>query len=452
MKSWASRILTTATSKNVTPHEPFFVKNLENVQGDERDVIFISVGYGRDSDGKLPMSFGPLNLVGGERRLNVLITRARRQCEVFSNIQAGDIDLSRTQAAGVRALKRFLGYAESRDLDIPELTGKGPDSPFEEDVAGVLKTLGYEYDAQVGSAGFFIDLAVKDRQHSGRYVLGIECDGASYHSARSARDRDRLRQEVLEGLGWRIHRIWSTDWFHNRDREIKHLTDAIRDAQSKTLSERAGHDPGTVAVNREQSSEQIQRFEMSRPRVSVRSEPYKMYCRRVRYSGPLHEVPPYSIALWVKSVVDVESPIHIEELIRRITHAASVVRSGSRIQKAVLDGVEQAERNGTVVRKGDFVWKSGSSQPRVRDRSKLPITSRKIELIAPEEITAAIKIVVGGSMGIFAEDVTSAACTRLGFGRAGALIVATVQEVLSRMLADGVLSTQNGYIVLAERV
>jgi very-short-patch-repair endonuclease len=197
------------------PHEPFFIKNLENVQGDERDVILISIGYGRTRDGYLSMSFGPLNGEGGERRLNVLITRARQRCEVFTNLTAEDLDLSRTQAKGVAALKTFLGFAQHGRLNQSEETAREVESPFEEAVYRALTARGYQLRPQLGSQGFYIDLAVVDPERPGRYVLGIECDGALYHSARSARDRDRLRQQVLEAVGWRLHRIWSTDWFRN---------------------------------------------------------------------------------------------------------------------------------------------------------------------------------------------------------------------------------------------
>ena len=214
------------------PHEPFFVKNLENVQGDERDLIFISVGYGRTVEGYLAMSFGPLNRTGGERRLNVLISRARKRCEVFTTLCADDIDLSKTSSAGVAALKTFLKYAQTGQMDLPAQTERPPDSEFEEQVLRQLTALGHEVHTQVGSAGFFLDLAVVDPIQPGRYLLGIECDGARYHSARSARDRDRLRQSVLEGLGWRIHRIWSTDWFHNPDEELRKVSQAIETART----------------------------------------------------------------------------------------------------------------------------------------------------------------------------------------------------------------------------
>jgi very-short-patch-repair endonuclease len=207
--------------------EPFFVKNLENVQGDERDVIFISIGYGKTKEGYLSMSFGPLNNDGGERRLNVLITRAKLRCEVFTNITAADIDVSKTQKRGITALKSFLHFAQFGKLDAAEETGKPFESPFEENVASQLTKLGYTVRQQVGSQGFYLDLAIIDPEHPGRYLLGIECDGAAYHSARSARDRDRLRQQVLEGIGWKIHRIWSTDWFRDPERELKRVVEAV---------------------------------------------------------------------------------------------------------------------------------------------------------------------------------------------------------------------------------
>ena len=230
------------------PEEPFFVKNLENVQGDERDVIFISIGYGRDATGQVSMSFGPLNNQGGERRLNVLITRAKHQCHIFTNLRADDIDLSKTRSVGVRALKTFLAYAETgvMPVDVPYESDFSVDSPFQREVARRLESLGYQVHQEVASGGKFVDIGIVDPQRPGRYLIGIECDGASYHSSRSARDRDRLREEVLEGLGWTLHRVWSTDWFTNSGRELGRTVEAIEEASRLTKNvvlgygERAG--------------------------------------------------------------------------------------------------------------------------------------------------------------------------------------------------------------------
>ena len=198
--------------------EPVIVKNLENIQGDERDVMLFSVTFGPDLSGKLTMNFGPINGTGGEKRLNVAITRARRELHVFSSIRAEQIDLDRTRAVGVKHLKGFLDYAERGPVAIPALDegSLGPaESPFEEAVADALRAKGWEVRTQIGVSGFRVDLGVVHPERAGSYLAGIECDGVRYHSSATARDRDKVRQAVLEERGWKILRVWSTDWFRN---------------------------------------------------------------------------------------------------------------------------------------------------------------------------------------------------------------------------------------------
>jgi very-short-patch-repair endonuclease len=204
-----------------------FVKNLENVQGDERDVIFISTTYGPDAQGNQYNRFGPITHANGHRRLNVLFTRSKMRTEVFSSLDPDKIHTTTNSPWGVRALKEYLIFARSGILQQADDGLSQETNDFERAVGAVLKERGYEVIPQVGVAGFFIDLAVKHPAKSGTYLLGIECDGASYHSGRSARDRDRLRQEILEKLGWKIHRIWSTDWFKSRENEVKRLVGRI---------------------------------------------------------------------------------------------------------------------------------------------------------------------------------------------------------------------------------
>ncbi|MET9967560.1 DUF4011 domain-containing protein, partial [Streptomyces sp. NPDC006356] len=220
----------------------FFVKNLETVQGDERDVIILSIGYGPDHQGKLRSSFGPINKEGGWRRLNVAVTRARRRMEVVASFYGGDLPDSGNKS--VQHLKRYLQYAqhgprilqtEAADPDA------APESPFEEEVIDVLRDWGYSVQPQVGVAGFRIDMAVRHPAAPGTYALGIECDGAMYHSSRAARDRDRLREAVLRDLGWRLHRIWGTDWYRNRRDAMARLRAAVEAA--------CAEDPHTVTVS-----------------------------------------------------------------------------------------------------------------------------------------------------------------------------------------------------------
>lgn len=195
--------------------EPFGVKNLENVQGDERDVIFVSVTYGPGPNGVVAQNFGPVNATGGERRLNVLFTRAKYRLDVFCSFEPTSLRVTESSPRGLVVLRDYLRYAKEGTLEGGRFTGRDPDSDFEIEVARAIRAHGFDVHAQVGAAGYFLDLAIVDPDHPGRYILAVECDGATYHSAKSARDRDRLRQGVLESLGWTVHRIWSTDWFRD---------------------------------------------------------------------------------------------------------------------------------------------------------------------------------------------------------------------------------------------
>lgn len=213
--------------------EPFFVKNLENVQGDERDVIFISTVYGPERPGmSVHQRFGPINSRSGHRRLNVLFTRAKERIVVFSSMQSSDIRPSPTSNRGVHILKEYLDYAQTQRIQTAVSSGREPDSDFEVFVADRLRQHGYEVEPQVGVSGYFIDLAVIDPERPGTYLLGVECDGATYHSSKAARDRDRLRQQVLERLGWNLYRIWSTDWFSKPGAETEKLIRYIQTIQA----------------------------------------------------------------------------------------------------------------------------------------------------------------------------------------------------------------------------
>ncbi|WP_373231766.1 DUF3320 domain-containing protein [Cohnella sp.] len=409
-------------------HEPFFVKNLENVQGDERDVIFISVGYGKTAEGYLAMEFGPLNREGGERRLNVLITRARVRCEVFTNLSSNDIDLNRSEARGVKALKTFLKYAESGSLDIPVVTGKDFDSDFEEAVCKSLQELGYEVIQQVGSAGFYIDLAVMDPYSPGRFMLGIECDGATYHSARSARDRDRLRQEVLEGLGWTIHRIWSTDWFKQPERELKKAVEAIE--RAKILSKTQPAKIDTKAVQDIQRDESLEKHQVADV------VPYQTAEVTIELGErEFHSLSASIVASWVSRIVRVESPVHVSEVIKRICDAAGIKRVGSRIQETI-------ERSFTILsevrRKGDFLWLKDMEVPIIRDRSD-PNLNKKVQFIAAEEIAQAIVKVVKDSYGVEVDHVATAVFQALGFARITDEMKERIKPIISDLIQSGVL-------------
>ena len=436
---------------NAHPHEPFFVKNLENVQGDERDVIFISVGYGRNRAGAVSMRFGPLNNEGGHRRLNVLITRARRRCEVFTNLQSQDIALDRTQSRGVAAFKAFLQYAETGVMpaDAPSESGRDFGSPFQKALADSIRERGYEVHEEVASGGRFIDIAVVDPNRRGRYALGVEFDGAAYHSARWARDRDRLRDQVLEGLGWRLHRVWSTDYFANPEREVDKVEQAIlratsvsaQDAAAPPTAARDGEDdpPPTSAAESEPRPPEIER-EDAPVETDDRSALYETASPKIALGWrELHEVPYTYLIDAIEEIVRAESPVHWEEVARRIAAAVDIGRLGSRIRNTINREITASVRRGRVKKRGEFLWDPEMETPTVRDRDVLPAQRKKIELIAPEEIAEAVRLVVESAYTIRQDEAISKAAALLGFARASANIQERIRAVVSDMARAGVL-------------
>jgi very-short-patch-repair endonuclease len=412
------------------PAEPFFIKNLENVQGDERDVIYISIGYGRSEDGYMTMSFGPLNNEGGEKRLNVLITRSKLRCEIFTNITSDDIDLNRTQKYGVRVLKEFLYFAEHGKLNLTGETGLPEDSYFEQVVADKLTQLGYIVRKQVGSQGFYIDLAIVDPKNQGRYLLGIECDGAAYHSARSARDRDRLRQQVLENIGWNIHRIWSTDWFRHPEEELNRVVLAIEKAKREISI-----DDAELEKENEANETQTAFFRES---VQQEEENILMYqCATVPSEIGLYEIhlhPIGKLAGWMEEVVKVESPVHFDEVARRMVEAAGVSKVGSRIRECLMQSANHLKDTKRIKMEGEFLWIPEMEKPAIRNRVNLANSARKIRLIAPEEIALAIERVVQDSIAINQTEIAGHVSKIFGFNRVTEDMREEINIVLQQMI------------------
>jgi very-short-patch-repair endonuclease len=435
------------------PHEPFFVKNLENVQGDERDAIFISIGYGRDSEGYLSHSFGPLNPDGGERRLNVLISRAKHKCVVFSNFTHEDIDLHRTQSRGVQALKTFLKYAQTRVLDTPRPSGGDPESPFEEVVRDALVERGYRIDCQVGSAGFFIDLAVVDPDSPGRYLLGIECDGAKYHSARSARDRDRLREQVLIAKGWRIHRIWGPNWYRDPALCLARAEEAIVFAL-RAEERRATPGGDATAPPTDSGAPQppavVRLSEPLAPAANADVTPYEVAPLSISgLSVPLHEVPQAQLCEWAMRVVRIEGPVHLEEIVRRIREAAGLGRAGNRISGAIERALGLLCGYGNLERKGPFFWPIDLARPRVRSRDGFLPQHKRLDLISPQEIDEALLVTTGRALGITEDDLVAETLRTLGFGRVTVDLQGPVRARVAAVLQRGDLQLRGAQLFLS---
>ncbi len=350
--------------------EPVIVKNLENIQGDERDVMLFSVTFGPDLAGKLTMNFGAINSEGGEKRLNVAITRARRELHVFSSIRAEQIALYRSRAVGVGDLKAFLDYADRGPIALPSCNegSLGPaESPFEEAVADALRAKGWEVRTQIGASGFRVDLGVVHPDFAGRYLAGIECDGARYHSSATARDRDKVRQAVLEDLGWTIFRVWSTDWFRRRANVAGRLHDQLKQRLEKDREDR------TTVEN--EADEKTPEAEL--PGKSVAADPDRFFDSD--YAPVLCRL--------IRSIVDREGPITLLGLARRVTQKHGWQRTGKRIQAQVEKNLRSVECHSEF--KAVFVWAQGSYSDRVPFRG---LKGRSIREISRTEIGSIIYV------------------------------------------------------------
>lgn len=420
------------------PEEPFFVKNLETIQGDERDVILLSVGYGRDAQGKVSLNFGPLNQQGGWRRLNVLVTRARRQCVVFSSLRAEDLKVGPTSPRGVLALRDFLAYAAlAPGARTPPNANPGA---IEQEICRALGARGWEVVAlpQPGP----LDLAVRDPRHPGRYLMGIRCDGRGWAALPTVRDRERLVEEVLHGLGWRVARVWSTAWLKQREQVVARLERMLADAM---VSEPCTASPGgEVPVSPSPQDAPDARSQML-PGV----QPYRAYRGSRRGSrDDLLGLSPSKLAALLKQIVQVEWPIHRDELARQVCSLYGTTARGE--AKALIDeAIDRVTGQGGFTLRGDFVWMPGQTLPPVRWRGgEQAVTDPR--LIDPHEVAAAAVLAAKLEYGIPADDLPAAALRTMGFKRTGPQLAALARTGVELAIAAGQLRADAaGFLVPA---
>ncbi len=403
--------------------EPFFVKNLETVQGDERDTIIFSIAYGKDSQGRLLLNFGPVNREGGERRLNVAVTRAKYNVQLVSSMRHTDIDLSRTQSVGARKLKEYLDYAENGESALARSVSVNPfeqyDSEFEMEVCEFLREKGFSVDTQVGCSSFKIDLALK-RPDSSDYVLAIECDGATYHSSKSTRDRDRLRQEILEGMGWKFYRIWSTDWFRNKREEKERLLNVANSAIKNAGEKVAKEVPPLKSVSFEEITK-VKPFEF--PKYVMADE------------DKLSEKNGYKKLDIICDIVESESPVSEEWLMKRIVF----LFGREKVTNVVRDEFNYILRNCSkykIVRKKGFLYSQGKEIPMLRvPQGNTPI--REIKYISLEELSLGMKEVIKQNISIEKNSLFRYIYQQLGFSRMGKDNIERLEKAL-RLLSDDI--------------
>lgn len=455
--------------------EPVFVKNLESVQGDERDIMYFSITYGPDISGAMSMNFGPLNRDGGERRLNVAVTRARHELRVFSSLRGEQMDLSRTKAIGVRDLKHFLEFAErgARALAEAHNSSQGDfDSPFEAAVAAALGSKGWEVHTQIGASSFRIDLGVVHPDFAGRYLAGVECDGATYHRSATARDRDKLREQVLCGLGWKIERVWSTDWWVNpggtlerihsrlndllaKDREQQALEISAQPADSEavqtvkeSVTDRAGMPQLPLQSETNESADAsyaaastvLAKAEATIPRnnrLFVVSQPEEAIEAGVLSAERFYDSGYADVLIrMVEWVVQHEGPVLDAVLARRIARAHGFLRTGSRIQERV-EQIAIQRFGKTEESAGTFYWPDGYT-PGTKVAFRWPFdedSARSVDEICEQELLSLARWVIDS--GKTGEDALISMAREIGLMKLRSTTRARLEAMLSHHKCSG---------------
>lgn len=420
----------------------FFIRALEQVQGDERDVIIFSVGYGPDEAGKISTNFGPLNKDKGWRRLNVGITRARQRVEVVASMHAGQIPPSANE--NVEYFRAYLDYAErgSQTLAVPySSTGLDPESPFEESVLATIRGWGYTVEPQVGAAGFRIDIGVRHPAYPGMFAIGIECDGYQYHSAPAARDRDRLRDQILTGLGWRLHRIWGTAWYRDRTTEEARLRAAIQEAIAAPLN------------NRTKNPSPIERPIVETEQADVGAAPtwtteyqFAPVCPLPRWVDPGESGNHLHMVDAIQTLVEHEGPIHLDIAYERLRKWWNVGRIGSNIRNNISRAIQRAQ----VTRDGDFLTLAGSEVTEVRTPTEN--AARKVEHVHLEELGMAAILTIRDVGAVSRSEVVQGVARVFGWTRTGTIVDRRINEAIDLLVTDGEATINDDDTLMLPRV
>ncbi len=394
-------------------YEPIFVKNLENVQGDERDVILFSIGYGPDKNGKVSMNFGPLNNAGGERRLNVAVSRARQEMYIFSTLKSSDIDLHRSKARGVEGLKHFLQYAETQSLPIYSQThDTHPNSVIAEQVAEELQKRGYSVTTNVGRSKFRVDVAVSQDNDPGVYSLGILLDGERYRDTHTTRDREVVQPSVLNNLNWKVMRVWSVDWFNNKERVINRIIEKISEGQEEN-----------------EKTPTPQRFDLSAEQLEEKESLAKGYNQYTLETQAAISMPDIEL---MRNIIATEQPLTFILLCRRVCALRNAGRVTPTLQKSLrtYQGLFFTDKTGAF-------WleeEDSLNYPFFR-----PNSGRDITEIPEIEITNAITEALIEQVALSEDNLTVAASKKMGFTRRGTNVDAAFRKAIETMKTSGKL-------------
>ena len=420
-------------------YEPILVKNLENVQGDERDVILFSIGYGPDKDGKVSMNFGPVNRDGGWRRLNVAVSRARRQMQVYSVIAPEQIDLSRTRSDGVAALRGFLEFAARGTRALPvHAEHVEPDNPFARQIAVALEGRGFQTRCGIGCSAYKVDVGVIDPDRPDGYLLGILCENEQIFTATTARDRNLLQPSVLRGLGWQLYRVHILDWYENRQRTLEQLLHAIEDAKTQAKQE---------PVQAAPAPEHIPSFEREQTLTAVdRCIPYSSYVPELLGTPEQFYLPESKRAIMqvIRKTVETEAPVSRRAVLRHVLNAFGISRSGSRVEAVFDQAVQDCGISGTDTGDACWFW-SREQNPEAYRICRIPkegTGKRPMEEICPQELCAGMLLILEDQVSMLRSDLLRETAKLFGYTRTGGVIEHAVSDAMDYALTRQLLDCQ----------
>ncbi|MBA9076829.1 DUF3320 domain-containing protein [Rufibacter quisquiliarum] len=451
--------------------EPLFIKNLENVQGDERDIILFSIGYGPDKEGKVSLNFGPINREGGWRRLNVAVSRARYEMKVFSTLRSDQIDITRTASEGVAGLKAFLAYAEKGKMALPgrALLSAGQAASFEKTLAEEIKKQGYEVHTAIGCSDYKIDMGVVNPANPSEYILGIQCDGHNYYSAKTSRDREIVQADVLRILGWNIHKVWAMEWWENPEKTLQGIVSAIKAAEEGKikLPEVEERPTAPEAPSPQQQLEvafissnlavetlvekAIATAELATATAAMAYEVCQI--ESVQANSSEDFLQPWNqekIKNQIMQVLNTESPISQNLLSKRVLAAWGIARNGSRVNAHFEQLFAQLPISKTQLGKSTILWKE-EHQPEQYTSFRVSESEgqkREADDLPPEEIANAIKEILANQISLPKSELIREASRLFGYARLGANVETAMTAGIDHAINQGFAVEEGGRLIL----
>lgn len=423
-------------------NEPIFIKNLENVQGDERDIILFSIGYGPDKNGNVSMNFGPLNNQGGERRLNVAVSRARYEMIIFSTLRSEQIDLKRTKSRGVEGLKKFLEFAERGTSPIPAVQLQNQkQSDLITLIAQELTQRGYKVDTLVGRSNFKVDLAIVNPEQPDTYILGILCDGKNYYETKTTRDREIVQPNVLQMLHWNVMRVWSVDWFEHKENVVERIIKKLEDVKKVKVEEQSPL-PIQPAVLKTFSIENEPVVEL----VNSREKEYVFAdLPEISYSTDIDKVmtSSYQVKRQLEQIVRIEQPITNTLLYKRILRIWKLTRVTTRLQGFIDDLLKDVYKD-PLSGNSIIYWES---EEKAKNADFYRINSKRDILDIPVlEVMNAARYAIEQQISMPIEDLKRLTSQLLGFSRKGANLDMVTEQAIQILINRGIFKCTDGMV------